>query len=192
MLIWKAVSPSCRKERHIRLTQRRQASREENSISPRSKGARAKGRGYNPPIPFDVELTPMKKAGLPDGNAELAVRYENAESLGESVVLDADKRKYVLKRDERDPSRFAGMIDFDFDLFQEEHRDPRAPLRRAMGALQSQRAGEGGTSVPSDQAAVRLRQDTLPRLGQERGVGADAVRAVESVDDAPAFVTGCG
>jgi hypothetical protein len=76
--------------------------------------------GENPPIPSDVELTPMEKAGLPDGNAELAIRYENAESLGESVVFDIDRRNYILKRDEKDPSRFAGMIDFDFDRFQEE------------------------------------------------------------------------
>ncbi len=83
--------------------------------------------GDNPPIPSDVELTPMENAGHPDGNAELAVRYENAESLGESVILDGDKRKYVLKRDDRDPSRFAGMIDFDFDRFQEEQE-----IRRRM------------------------------------------------------------
>lgn len=35
----------------------------------------------------------------------------------------------------------------------------------------SRRPGEDGTSVPSDQAAVRLRQSTLPMLDQEHGAG---------------------
>ncbi len=82
----------------------------------------------NPPIPLDVELTPLEAAGHPDGNAELAVRYENAEALGESVDFVIDKRKYVLKRDARDPKRFASLVDFDFDLFVEEQESRRQQI----------------------------------------------------------------
>ena len=73
-----------------------------------------------PPIPSGVEITPMENAGYPDGNAELAIRYENSEVLGDAVEFVIDDRKYLLKRDQQDPKRFAAMIDFDFDQFQEE------------------------------------------------------------------------
>jgi len=76
----------------------------------------------NPPLPFEVELTPLESAGLPEGNAELAIRYENAETLGDTVVFAIDKREYRLKRDAKDPKRFASLIDFDFDRFVEEQK----------------------------------------------------------------------
>ncbi len=80
------------------------------------------------PIPSDVELTPLESAGHPEGNAELAVRYENAEALGEAVDFVIDKRKYVLKRDAKDPRRFASLVDFDFDLFVEEQENRRQQI----------------------------------------------------------------
>ena len=42
----------------------------------------------------------------------------------------------------------------------------RAPLRGGWEHHKASVRAKGGTSVPNDQAAVRLRQDTLPRLGQ--------------------------
>lgn len=76
----------------------------------------------NPPMPFEVELTPLESAGLPEGNAELAIRYENAEQLGDTVDFTVDERQYRLKRDGKDPKRFASLIDFDFDGFLEEQK----------------------------------------------------------------------
>lgn len=88
----------------------------------------------NPPIASEVELTPMENAGNPDGNAELAVRYDNAEALGDGVEFVIDKREYLLKRDEKDPKRFAAMIDFDFDLFQEEQESRRRQIAEAKAS----------------------------------------------------------
>ncbi|MCC7247701.1 MAG: hypothetical protein IT473_03670 [Lysobacter sp.] len=73
-------------------------------------------------MPTDIELTPLESAGYPEGNAELAIRYENAETLGDTVVFAIDKKEYRLKRDAKDPKRFASLIDFDFDRFVEEQR----------------------------------------------------------------------
>ncbi len=85
----------------------------------------------NPPIPSDLEITPMENAGHPEGNAELAIRYENAEVLGDAVEFAIDKREYLLKRDPKDPKRFAAMIDFDFDLFQEEQESRKRQIAEA-------------------------------------------------------------
>ena len=85
----------------------------------------------NPPIPYDVEITPMENAGHPEGNAELAIRYENGEAFGEAVEFVIDKREYLLKRDQKDPKRFAAMIDFDFDLFQEEQESRKRQIAEA-------------------------------------------------------------
>lgn len=79
----------------------------------------------NPPIASDVELTPLESAGYPEGNAELAVRYENAEKLGDAVEFVIDKREYLLKRDPKDAKRFTSLIDFDFDQFAEEQANRR-------------------------------------------------------------------
>jgi hypothetical protein len=87
----------------------------------------------DPPVASEIELTPMESAGDPEGNALLSVRYENGESLGEAVGLTIDKREYVLKRDPKDPKRFAAMVDFDFDLFVEEQAK-RRELILASGA----------------------------------------------------------
>ncbi len=83
----------------------------------------------DPPIPADIVLTPMEKSGHPEGNAELSIRYENSETLGDAVAFEVDKRKYLLKRDGGDSKRFSAMIDFDFDTFQEEQQ-----LRKRMAA----------------------------------------------------------
>jgi hypothetical protein len=85
----------------------------------------------NPPIPSDVEITPMENAGHPEGNAELAIRYENSEVIGDAVGFSIDKREYVLKRDQKDPKRFAAMIDFDFDQFQEEQESRKRQIAEA-------------------------------------------------------------
>lgn len=82
----------------------------------------------DPPIASEIELTPMESAGHPEGNALLSVRYENSESLGEAVGLTIDEREYVLKRDSKDPRRFAAMIDFDFDVFVEEQAKRREQI----------------------------------------------------------------
>ena len=42
--------------------------------------------------------------------------------------------------------------------------------------------GEGGASVPGDQAPVRAHQGALPGVEEERSAGADAVRAEQPVD----------
>jgi hypothetical protein len=73
----------------------------------------------------------MENAGHPEGNAELAIRYENGEALGEAVEFVIDKREYLLKKDQKDPKRFAAMIDFDFDLFQEEQESRKRQIAEA-------------------------------------------------------------
>ncbi|NOT89999.1 MAG: hypothetical protein HOP03_17740 [Lysobacter sp.] len=85
----------------------------------------------NPPLASEVELTPREKEGNPEGNAELAVRYENAEMLGEEVKFVIDKRVYHLKRDPRDSKRFAALIDFDFDLFAVEQENRKQEIVEA-------------------------------------------------------------
>ncbi len=59
-------------------------------------------------------------------------------------------------------------------------------MDQALGARQGQPTGEGGTSVPGDQAPVWLRQGPLSRPGEEHGTGADAVCAVKPVHEAKA------
>ena len=68
----------------------------------------------------------------------------------------------------------------------------RERKRRALGALQGQPSCEGGASVPGGEAAVRLHEGALPGAGEERGAGADAIGAFESVDGAAAFVAMAG
>jgi hypothetical protein len=85
----------------------------------------------NPPLASEIELTPREKEGNPEGNAELAVRYENAETLGDAVEFVIDKREYLLKRDSKDPKKFVSMIDFDFDLFAEEQENRRRQIAEA-------------------------------------------------------------
>ena len=94
-------------------------------ISARSKGEEPPLIDEDPPIPVDVELTPMEDKGDPAGNALLAVRYENAERLDDTLEFVIDKDKYTLKRDGKDPKQFAAMIHFDFDLFVEEQAKRR-------------------------------------------------------------------
>ena len=59
--------------------------------------------------------------------------------------------------------------------------------RRADRASQGQREGQGGTSVPRTQAAVRLHQGALPRAREEHGADHHAVRAGQPVDGAAAL-----
>ena len=85
----------------------------------------------NPPLASEVELTPREREGNPEGNAELAVSYENAEALGDTVVFAIDKREYLLKRDSKNPKKFTSLIDFDFDLFAEEQESRRQQIVEA-------------------------------------------------------------
>ncbi len=85
----------------------------------------------NTPVPSEIELTPMENAGNPGGNAQLAIRYQNAEALGDAVAFNVDKREYLLKRDDKDPKRFAGMVDFDFDVFKEEQETRKRDIAEA-------------------------------------------------------------
>ncbi len=73
----------------------------------------------------------MESAGDPEGNAQLAIRYENGESLGDAVEFVIDKREYLLKRDRKDPKQFTAMIDFDFNLFQEEQEKRKQQIAEA-------------------------------------------------------------
>lgn len=94
-------------------------------ISARSKAKEPPPVDEDPPIPVDVELTPMEDKGDPAGNALLAVRYENAERLDDTLEFVIDERKYALKRDTKDPKQFSAMIHFDFDQFVEEQAKRR-------------------------------------------------------------------
>ncbi len=94
-------------------------------ISARSKAKEPPPVDEDPPVPVDVELTPMEDKGDPAGNALLAVRYENAERLEDTLEFVIDEHKYVLKRDGKDPRQFAAMIHFDFDQFVEEQAKRR-------------------------------------------------------------------
>ena len=81
---------------------------------------------------------------------------------GDSGCTGADKREELQDVDAgswiaEKPSKVGAM---------KNARERRYAERREHH--KAGRAGEGGASVPSDQAAVRLRQGTLPRLGQER------------------------
>lgn len=120
------------------------------------------------PIPADVELTPMENAGDPAGNARLAVRYRNAEELGDVVYFALDeKREYALKRDEKEPDKYAAMIDFDFDQFSKEQEQRRADIADAK--LEAFDAFDGRAWVGEekfaflDPAEVRVARDkSLP------------------------------
>ena len=59
-----------------------------------------------------------------------------------------------------------------------------------LRATQGQREGQGRASVPSDQAAVRIRKDAVSGLGQEHCGPNDDVRAGQSVDGSAAAVGG--
>src|SRR5690606_18258782 len=61
-------------------------------------------------------------------------------------------------------------------------RCPAAQTVPMLGALQGEPTWEGGASVPGGEAAVRLHEGALSRLGKERSTGADAVCVVEPVD----------
>lgn len=102
-----------------------------SSVSAFGKEEIPPGADENPPIASEVELTPRENEGNPEGNAELAVRYENAETLGNVVEFVIDKREYFLKRDPKDSKRFASLIDFDFDLFEEEQENRRQQIAKA-------------------------------------------------------------
>lgn len=78
------------------------------------------------PAPIAIELTPLERAGIAEGNALLSLSFEKREDLGDEIVLTAERRKHVLKRDPNDPTRFSGMIDFDFDLFVREQKQREA------------------------------------------------------------------
>ena len=105
-----------------------------SSISPSIAAAKEEAPreiNENQPIASKVELTPREQEGNPDGNAELAVIYENAETLGDTVGFVIDKREYSLKRDPKDPKKFVSLIDFDFDLFEEEQENRRQQIAKA-------------------------------------------------------------
>ncbi len=57
-------------------------------------------------------------------------------------------------------------------------------LHRRARAAQGEHPGQGRAPVPRGQAAVRLRQGALPRLGEEHRAADDAVRDEQSVDGA--------
>jgi hypothetical protein len=54
--------------------------------------------------------------------------------------------------------------------------------RGPIGEGQGQRARQGGTPLPGDQALVRAREGPLPRTREEHGAAKDPVRPVEPVD----------
>jgi hypothetical protein len=83
------------------------------------------------PAPIAIELTPLERAGIAEGNALLSLSFEQREGLGDEIVLNAERRKHVLKRDPNDPTRFSGMIDFDFDLFVREQQQREALIKES-------------------------------------------------------------
>jgi hypothetical protein len=60
--------------------------------------------------------------------------------------------------------------------------------KRALERIEKAKACEGRASVPGDQAAVRVDEGAIPRVGQEHCARDHAVRAVESVDGTTAVV----
>jgi hypothetical protein len=60
------------------------------------------------------------------------------------------------------------------------------------GAREGVDPRQGGAPVPSDQAAVRLRQGALQRIGEEHRADRHLVCAVQSVDGAPSVAQGHG
>lgn len=69
------------------------------------------------PAPELVQITPMERAGFDEGNALLELGFDKRDELGDVLVIEIDERRHVLKRDPRDPTRFAGLIRLDFDRF---------------------------------------------------------------------------
>jgi hypothetical protein len=78
----------------------------------------------------EVAITPMEGLGNPDGNALLEVRFEDAKSLEDAIKIFTDEREFVLLRDAKDPTLFAGMIEFDFDRFTEEQIARKAEIEQ--------------------------------------------------------------
>src|SRR3546814_17986167 len=68
-----------------------------------------------------------------------------------------------------------------------DQEQTRASLSQALGTVQGQHPGEGGTSVPRGEVPVPVRQSAIQRPGKQNVADADDVRAVESVDGAPTF-----
>ncbi len=58
----------------------------------------------------------------------------------------------------------------------------RAHADRRGREAQGERAGEGRARIPGDQAAVRIHEGAIPRIGEEYGAAENAVRAVEPLD----------
>lgn len=65
-------------------------------------------------------------------------------------------------------------------------------MGRTLGVDEGEFAGEGGASVPGDQATVWLHEGALPVSCEECIAGVDTVRTVELVDVTPAIVAGDG
>lgn len=84
------------------------------------------------PRPDVIELTPLERAGHPDGNARLRIEFGKLEQLDDALTLEIDDQRFVLKRDQRDPPTFSGMIKLDFDRFVAELKQ-RELLIRASG-----------------------------------------------------------
>ncbi len=78
-----------------------------------------------------VELTPLERAGHPDGNARLRLAFDKREQLGDSITLEIDDQRFLLKRDDRDSPVFSGMIKLDFDRFVAELKQREALIRES-------------------------------------------------------------
>ncbi|MBE5314295.1 MAG: hypothetical protein H4O13_02715 [Xanthomonadales bacterium] len=83
------------------------------------------------PAPALIELTPMERDGHPEGNALLRLGFEQRELLPDSIELDVDTQRFVLKRDEREPLTFVGIIKLDFDRFADEIERREALIRES-------------------------------------------------------------
>lgn len=132
-----------------------------------------------------------------------------------SVVLDADTRRVLWIGEGRSraavrpffeelgPEGCARIEAVAMDMNTAFHLEVRqhCPQARVVYDLfhvvadregQSADASEGRTSLPCDQAPIRLCENPFPWLGQEHGATDHAVCPVESVDGAPAITACCG
>lgn len=86
----------------------------------------------------EIEITPLEKAGLAEGNALFTVRFPQSAELPDAFEIEVDQREYLFKRNEKEPWAFDGLVHFDFDRFIQE-QEARAALLDGIKAPVSPR-----------------------------------------------------
>jgi hypothetical protein len=104
----------------------------------------------------EVAITPLEKAGDPNGNALLEVRFEDGKTREDGIKLTIDDRSFLLVRDAQDPLLFSGLIDFDFDLFIEEQAKRQEEIAQIEAGLDPKPIEPAPTAKTATVSPLRL------------------------------------